>query len=479
MIWTKEKSLLYFIFCVPFFTLVYNIYAMRAGCFHALDLGIYEQAIMDLAFTHSWNPEDTVRGITIFSDHFDPILIFAAGIQRLFGPYTWVPLVVEFAFYWSGGLVLLGLLKNKAFPWKVFALMLWFFNEGMSVALRYPVHPTTWSAVILLLLMASFKAERFRFTVILVNLLCLFKEFYPFGILMFAVFCVIDRKPKRALGLFINAFIWLLIDFHYRAIWFGSVIGYGDQFVSNLVHQPFTSIWHAILNFEWKATFTALIPVLFVFPFVIQTEKRKKWMLASLFFFAPILLIQFLFGTMRFQYGAPISAFFVGLIVLSDGEWLTRSQLNGLKWIRGFAFALIIYAAGDVMVKSTTFFLPKEDKCRYDSAKIAEFDHARDLIRSMSEDTKMIVSGGLIPVVVGPNQKLYQLGAFSKLQPSYDVVLLARNNGVDLFPYGTDRMARMIQSCRPFAKTVWMDTPNVFLASGSFSDECLKQYQTQ
>jgi|GEM_PF-4767894 len=470
----KQKAVLSVVMFIPFFTLIYNWFALRSGCFHALDLGIYQQAILDLAFSPSWNPENTLRGIHIFADHFDPITLLAAAFQRIVGPYPWVPLIVEFLFYWFGGWVILLLFKRERFEWLILVLMLWFFNEGIAVATRYPVHPTTWSALLTLLVVGAFKKEKFTWAILSLNALCLFKEYFPFCFLMYAVFNLGRKKWRNGIIALLNAIIWLVFDFYLRSKIFPDVYNYGGWLVSGVLADPLGGLWKAFVQFEWKGVFLSTFPVLILYPLIFKNELKRSWLLMSFLFILPILGIQFLYGSMRHQHAAPVFGVFVGVVVWANSNWMVKPD-KLTRWIKCAAFIMMIYAGGDLITKSMTIFIPKENHCRYDRTKVSEFQAARNYIGALPKNIKIIASGGLVPVIIAPNQHLYQYGMFSKRQDAYDVLVFGRHGTSDQYAFSAERFEEVIERCRPFATDIVMDTYNVFVAKGKFTENCLQQ----
>jgi hypothetical protein len=470
----KKKTLAFFLFLLPFATLLRNYIAMQSGCFHALDLGIYQQAVMDLAYSNSWNPENTIRGIRIFADHFDPIILVAALVQRLAGPQPWVLLLVEFGFYWAGGWIIWVATRDKKFQWKIILLMLWFFNEGISVALRYPVHPTTWSCLPILLLVRAFKKEDQISSLVLMNILCLFKEYFPFGMLMYGIYAGFFRRNyKMSALILLNAGIWIGFDFFLRQRIFPEAVGYGGKLLAGIDQNPFVYLVNAFVKFEWKASLLATFPILMLLIPSIYYEQKKWWLLGAFFYFLPIFAIQFLFGTIRFQYGGPIFAALVSGVVWSDGNWITFSGRKPL-WVA--CWVMMIYAAGDSILRAAEVWVPSEVHCRFSLAKWDEFEALQKYILQLPPDSKLLATGGMVPVILRPNQKVYQLNGFSKIQSSYDVLILGRNHSSDLYLTGKERVEKVIQSCRPFATHVVFDSDRVFVALGKFDKTCLAPY---
>lgn len=470
----SQKIAFIVVFLLPFAGLVLNWAKWASGCFHALDLGIYQQAILDLAFTPSWNPLNTVRGIPIFADHFDPILLLAAGFQRIAGPDPWVPLVFEFLFYYTGGILVLGFTRKKPFPLRLILVALWFFCTGMAVAFRFPVHPTTWSAVPLLFLAHSFRERKSWWSLFWMNLLCLFKEFFPLCFLFYGVYLAGSRRFRESLPVLINGALWVLLDFVVRPRLMPDFYGHGNGLLKAFLDHPFADLLAAGSNFDWKGTFTALFPFLILIPVLVRAEKDKSWWVDLLAFTAPVFGIQFLYGNASYQYGAPVAAVFLSIAVFSDSSWFpSADRLN--RWTKRALWILVIWLAGDFLVRAGTFFVPRENRCRFDRAKAGEFTRLGMQLDSLPGESRILASGGLVPVLVAPDRRIYQYGIWSKIQEEYEVIAIGRNNTSDLFPFGPEHFEKVIETCRPFASEILVDSRNAFVARGTFKEDCLHQ----
>jgi hypothetical protein len=201
----------------------------------------------------------------------------------------------------------------------------------------------------------------------------------------------------------------------------------------------------------------------------------KIWIFDSLVFLLPVLGIQFLFGNASFQYGAPIASMLVAIIVFSDHGW--RSDFS--KWaivLKRLAVIMMIYAGADYILKATKIFGAGRNSCKYDQQKVTEFEKVRTYIVSHQEGNKVLTTGGLVPVVIAPNQQLFQYNIFSKPQEEYQIIAIGKPGSSDLYGLGPEKAEQVIQACRPHASEVIFDTKNVFLAKGHFTEECLHQY---
>lgn len=114
-------------------------------CAEHYDFGIYVQAIARFSL-REFNPWLSARGVHVFNDHFDPILLVAA-VFRVFAPAHIAGLLTEHLF-------VLGALVPVLWLWRrgdlggleattLGAVLL--FSVGTIDAVLFPIHPTTWT----------------------------------------------------------------------------------------------------------------------------------------------------------------------------------------------------------------------------------------------------------------------------------------------------------------------------------------------
>ncbi len=193
------------------------------------DFGIYSQALAQLA-RNPPNPWLSGRQINVFNDHFDPILFMAAPFARLL-PAAQVGLVAEALF----ALLALLPLSWMALEGNLQRRSLWLlggllsFHLGVTQALGFPFHPTTWAMAPMAWLLAALVLERWRIALAaLVVLLCC-KEEFPFVGLALTPF-VFLRGPRKFGWAFVGiSAAWALFAFVLRPRILGEVMAYSAQ----------------------------------------------------------------------------------------------------------------------------------------------------------------------------------------------------------------------------------------------------------
>lgn len=446
-------------------TLAFNLIRIGLGQ-QTLDAAIYQQAILDLAFTSSWNPYNTVRGEWVFLDHFDPILILVAFVQCVIGAGAWVPYAVEYGFYLLGGGFVLWATRSAPFSWRLFGLMAWFSSEGLLGALHYPLHPTTWAMLPLLVLVWALRMELYGLAVVLANVLCAYKEYFPFCSLLLAGGLFLGSHRRAGLTLLLTSILWIGFDFWGRELWIGKIYRHGSGLFSGLDQGWFRFGVGVLRRFDWKGVGFNLFPVVLGGVMVWRQESRPKWIWLSLLYIVPVLAIQVLAGTMGLQYGAPIFAVLLGVLLFSDPAWFLVRQGTG-KWVRVFLWITVVYSTADSVLRTRPMLAMLRQ-----NEKREILDQARALVQSEPSGSKILASVGLVPVFLKPDQKIYTLGGYAQPQREYRVLALGRCQEIYSWPHGCEALARIEEKCRPFVEELLMENHYLYLARGRFPFEC-------
>lgn len=197
--------------------------------FSNYDFGIYSQALARLALDPP-NPWLSGRQIHLFNDHLDPILFVVAPFTRWF-PAANVGLVMEglcavLTLLPLGWLQYEGRLAPRS-TWFLGALLT--LNVGVSQALGFPFHPTTWAMAPMAWLLAALITSRWKTALWALLLLLACKEEFPFVGL--ALVPYVFRRGPRGLAWtwFALSVGWALAAFVVRPVVLGEVMPYASQ----------------------------------------------------------------------------------------------------------------------------------------------------------------------------------------------------------------------------------------------------------
>ncbi len=413
-----------------------NLLKLAHNCVNAVDFSIYQQAAVELASGPSWNPYSSVRGVKIFNDHFDPVLLVAAGLLKVVGTSPEALIIFEWL-WWLALLVSLYCSSDKNS--RLFLVGLALVSRWLWGAFLFPIHPTTWAALPLFWVTWAAIRRRPRLFLISAALLCVFKESYAFALIPLAVW--VAWAWDRRVGVLTGSLVALFVAFELfgRAWWLGPTIGYGSNALTSLLAAP----WQRLLAIPWWETTKAAAPFILA---AIAARVSAKSLLPALLLGLPLLAIQLANGRTGFQYGAQFAAVGLGLLaaqaeVVWRVKWKWAALLVGALTCMGTFTAIVRLHAGH------------DSRCRPDRLRTEETVRVQGLLWGLPRGAVVAASGGVIPHLVRPGLDLRHLGGFS---PRLDEAATAR----------------LRLRCLTFARHVHLDTPRFFFAEGDFA-RCL------
>lgn len=272
------------------------------------DLGIYSQALARLAVDPP-NPWLSGRQIFVFNDHFDPVLFVVAPFARVF-PAASVGLFVEalaalLALLPLGWLAREGRLSSRAL-WVLGGVLT--FSPGVTQALGFPFHPTTWAMAPMAWLIAALALERWGVSLVALGLLLACKEEFPFVGVALSPYLFV-RAPRRQAWRFLGLSVaWGLFALVLRPRLLGEVMPYASM--------PFRGLEHGLGAFlSTRLSGKALagmgdLVVAFVPAGLWLLTRAQKRSTENLLLLAllPMLGLRFLSGAWRDHYGAVVVA---------------------------------------------------------------------------------------------------------------------------------------------------------------------------
>ncbi len=288
------------------FALAYSVLVLfnhRNFATNAFDLGIFDQVVWKLSQLEM--PYSSLKGMVIWGDHFDLILLF-------FAPFYWL---------WSDARVLLILqvllVVSSAFPIykiakeklqdEISSLLLCFCYLsfiGIQLALDFDFHTATVVVAPLawLLYTSYFKKWRFFW---LCFALCLFcREDSALIVLMFGVYLSLVKRQWKIGALAATlSFLWLyLVLFKIKPLWADySGVGYVD--LGRLAQNPaniLKSFWDAPVK---RKTFFVLLSSWAFLPL----GSPLFWFLAFPMFFLRFVFLDYPRWILQFHYNANVA----------------------------------------------------------------------------------------------------------------------------------------------------------------------------
>jgi hypothetical protein len=478
----SKVSILFFALVIMVFSLFYthNVKAYLNHCLNSSDLGIYAQGIFELNFKNL-NPFVTVRGIAIFNDHFDPIIFLAKlfltltdhKIEMLILFELLICLLTILFFYYQSlqSCVHKDLSYKRKILYVVYLSCLILLSKPLWNAVLYPVHPTTWSFLITMMLGHYLVKESDSKIFILSILLMLCKEEFPFAILMLGFSSLLLKRTKIGIILCFCSCLFIVFNFFVRPSVMGPVYSHGEGLLQLLFGNPYNAIFEIIKGFNFSVIKTYLIMVL-IFVIIFKNSRINKkdssLLLMSVSFLLPLVLIRMLGKAYHFHYGVPLLGFIFGLLSAYP------ERLYALYSRRPIAILLIIFSLATILssIKKITqlLFLNQSSKCTiYEGKKLL----VKDLILKMNNKSKILATGGAVPRLIERGRQIFHYGGLAITQPTYDLLFFEKNQSGDIWPLKNQNVLQAISKCRPYAKKILIDNEEFYVAEGLFPAHCL------
>lgn len=341
------------------------------------------------------------------------------------------------------------------------------FTKGILSGLNFPIHPTTWSVLPAFLIPLAIKRNRAIEIISLSLLICLFKESFPFAVLMLGIYYAIRKEKNIALPLLIISIGFLIFNFHFRKVLFGPTLGYGFNLLSSTFRDPIG----VFTRLDIKSFFKVFYPFIIPFFFIIRRHLTIKKFLAAkplagtLFFITPLLAIQVLANQIHHQYGAQVTAPLLGVMLVYPSFFRMNKKLSTI-----IVLLFVASGIGSHTKNFRTVFLPKDRFCTTGPKKKEANKKLKNVVEGIPKDKTILATGGVIPMLLTPHTKFYQAGYFSKQLPKYNYLILERNGNGKTMPLTKEFIEKIIPKCRETAEEVLLDDEIFFVSRGSDID---------
>ena len=434
-------------------------------CFAHYDLGIYTQALARLSLDDP-NPWLSARQVRIFNDHFDPVLWLARPLVGVLSP-MWAALVAEALLVLLATAPLLWLhlrgTLDRASTALLCALLL--LSPSAVDAVMFPVHPTTWSMLPLVLLGVAFHFR--KHALLLASLVLLFacKEEFPFAGLMLAVALWLRGDRRLAVGVVALSLAWLGFVYGVRPRWMGPSLDYSGRLTQGLDEGliRYVAMRLAPRHISRLGTFLLLFIPVAIWAWRERLRPQWSWLLVVL----PLLGIRFLGMAWRHQYGAPLIA--VAVVALLPLVLARRPP----AWVLALTSVLLITTnESNLRPLVRTLASPSTHPpiCPGDAGRLASVRRAVDVLSTRPEG-KALLGGNLVTPLVSRDEVYAVGGPHPQGGYVFDWVLVEKPPRGDIYPVAIQDMEALLARWRAQEGIeVLIDDPHVFLARGRFSD---------
>jgi hypothetical protein len=434
-----------FLFLTFLFLFLSNLKGIQNNCFHATDFGIYQQAIYDWSWS-DLNPYLTLRGVRIFFDHFDPIIVLPALLMKIGGYNPGHLIFFEMGFIFVI-FVYFSKLYSKNIERILFCSSIVIFCKFLLEGLIFPIHPTTWSFVPLVLLVHAILDKKYRRVFYLSCVLLLFKEVFIYQIFITSIFFFISKKHRLGILSCLVGFLYYYFVFILRSevARVEGYVGYEVAMVQGLISNPWVQLQNIFVGFNYSSFFKGFYP--FVLPLILW-GRRGKFEL-SLWVILTILsgygIIHYITGQFFFHKQVPVGAILVGLITHNNFLEIFEKQKRSIKIILLTLF--VTSCLGTYTKAFQWIFFNKNVKCISSTEKDLEQSKLLTQIQKNDPNSTILATGGVIPTILTPNSKIYQIGFFGSHLENYDFLILQRAGSGETVPLSSTRVEEIINIC--------------------------------
>ena len=451
-----KKYPLAFIVFLLLFLLWCNTVLFFNNCFNNFDLGIYTQAIFDIAGGISFNPILTTHGgYSHFGIHFDPAVYLAVPFAWIFGFNPYGMIVFEWLVYCSPLFIVykLKFLEQKEF---FFFALYYILARGLILAVSYPIHVSFWSLPLWTLLPWFFKKNNFKAIALTCLILPFFKESYPFAIFSLSFYYALSRKWKESMVILSISLVWIVVCFLIRPSLI-DVVGHGHDLVEQLLTSP---IEYLVMCFQrnLQTFFPQSIKILLPFVMIFWIVTKNRFFLPLFFMMMPLFIMQFLYGHMNFQYSFPFVIICLMIYFLSDE--FRKILFSRKLYYYGLLLVSLSFSTypGKRNILVQNFITKGSDHC------VISWDHYRstntikNIVHRIASDQKILATGGIITTIMRPGMKIYHLNSprgisegkqFSpKEKEDFDFILLEKNKSGDTWPLKPEKIEQFLATYR-------------------------------
>lgn len=347
-----------------FFALLYGLISLAPHYnfqTNAFDLGIFNQAIFQ--YSHLKIGPNTIREVpSLFSDHFEPILLLIAPLYYIFKSYTLLVVQILMTIFGAIGVFLLVKRETKNQFLSLISTIIFFLFFGLITALAFDYHNNTIATMLIpWIFLAILERKIFLFYISLAILLICKENMALIGIFIgLSILFFEDKKVKKhGIITICVSIIYFLVTLKIISYLNGGQYDHWDyqnlgsspaEAIKNIIIHPLKTIWllfdsekkikmwtlllasgGILAIFRWKYSLL-LIPIL-AQKFFAQNEIFWGYTFHYAVELAPIVAIGLgiFINSFKEKLQKPIAIFFIiiNLIILTqihfyNGEKITR-----------------------------------------------------------------------------------------------------------------------------------------------------------
>ncbi len=430
-------------------------------CAEHFDFAIYTQAIAGFSL-HDLNPWLSARGLHIFNDHFDPIVL-AALLFRPFTSPSISALLTEQGFVLASLIPVAWLwMKRDIGGLEAFTLGgLLLFSAGTVDAALFPVHPTTWTLFPAMLLAAAWVRRSESVLLLALALLFACKEENVFCGPFIAYGLWTTGRSRAAWGALALTVVWGTFVFVLRPILLGPVIPYLQNTLLALRDEPGATLIASARATELRRLGTLLVPFIPLAIWAVRAYRPVAWglVLATL----PLLASRFLAVKWGYQYGPPL----IGLWAAAFVPALASVRLP--RWVALSTFILLLTSLENQLRSAIYRLRPSTPSaCSEDPQRLDAIDRGLTYLLQHRNDAALVTSTFVAPLA--DRSEIYTLGFPQRRSDLHYRYLFVEKppSGYD-WPLSGAEVSKMIDGYRQKKSTrILFETKYILFAEGDF-----------
>jgi hypothetical protein len=302
-----------------------------------------------------------------------------------------------------------------------------------------------------------------EFRSLLISLVLLFscREEFPLIGPPIALVLFLDRKPKRALGVFILSALWILFVFVLRPRWFdGHFENYGGRLIQEAISDPIAVIKKNFTLGNARIALERTLPLALVIDWR-RIHQKWPWIIRALLVSAPILGIRFVSNQWGFHYGTAV-------VICALFMFLPSVNFSIAPWRKWLA---ILFLLATFIAQPIKIFLGSHSRCPNDSDRLAAIELAQARLATL-DGIQLLLENNLAStqfLVSKKRQTIHLLCSPTGLSmKSFDAVLIEKGGSGDPWPCSHEQLEKMMASWRADpAVRILIDDQHVFLAEGT------------
>ena len=452
----RNEAIPYFFFSLLAFIFLVEVPVFvnyGRACFNLWDLGIYSQALGQISWS-DLNPLITARGIRIFNDHFDPILLLAAPLAHIMDAGR-AALWVEFMFVMAAAGVLFALATKREWnPTTLLLLLIVFlFGGTISSAVSFPVHPGAWAVFPLLLLSVSLVYERPIPILASLLFLFLFKEEFPFLGIALAITFFLRRRFLLGVGILTMSLGWLWLVFSAREAIVGPIVHYPSVLAEGWLESPIQKISSFLFSSgRWKTNLSLLAPFVPLAVWSFRSKMKFHWGLLALF------VVHFGIRLVSQRWGYHYECTLAALLIGASLPLAFQQEDAPSRWVWASTLMLLLAVQAPFIGRYSgrTLFRGGLARCPADPVRLLELEELRVRLKN-SEGTPVMAMGNLFPMLAYRGAFVLPMETRTLPNPPFWVALEKEPTG-DPWPVGYDGIERMLnQFGKQYSAEVLLD----------------------